>query len=41
MFNRAGYPDHVRNYAFLEAPTQQGSKLRILTVPDKFTRASL
>ena len=41
VIHRAQYPNHVWSYDFLEDRTEQGSKLRILTVLDEFTRESL
>ena len=41
VVNRAEYYNHVWSYDFLEDRTESGSKLRILTVLDEFTRESL
>ena len=41
VIHRAQYPNHVWSYDFLEDRTEQGSKFRILTVLDEFTRESL
>ena len=39
--NRAEYYNHVWSYDFLEGRTEAGSKLRILTVLDEYTRECL
>jgi len=41
VVHRAEYPNHVWSYDFLEDRTEQGNKLRILTVLDEFTRETL
>ena len=41
MIHQARYPNHVWSYDFLEDRTEQGGKIRILTVLDEFTRESL
>jgi len=41
VVHRAEFPNHVWSYDFLEDRTEQGGKLRILTVLDEFTRESL
>jgi hypothetical protein len=38
---RAGYPNHVWSYDFVEDRTETGRKLRILTIVDEFTRRCL
>jgi putative transposase len=38
---RAEYPDHVWAYDFMEDRTENGRKLRILTITDEFTRECL
>ena len=38
---KASHPNHVWTYDFLEDRTENGSKLRIMTVLDEFTRESL
>ncbi len=38
---KATHPNHVWSYDFVEDRTEKGSKLRILTVMDEFTRESL
>ncbi len=38
---RAAHPNHVWTYDFLEDATFSGSKLRLLTVVDEFTRECL
>lgn len=35
---RAGYPNHVWSYDFVEDRTETGRKLRVLTIVDEFTR---
>ncbi len=41
VVHRAEFPNHVWSYDFLEDRTEQGGKLRILTVLDEFARESL
>jgi transposase InsO family protein len=41
VIHQARYPNHVWSYDFLEDRTEQGGKIRILTVLDEFTRESL
>lgn len=41
VVNRAEYYNHVWSYDFLEDQTEAGSKLRILTVLDEYTRECL
>ena len=41
MVNRAERYNHVWSYDFLEDRTESGSKLRILTVLDEYTRECL
>jgi len=41
VIHKAEGRNHVWSYDFLEERTEQGDKLRILTVMDEFTRESL
>jgi len=40
VVKKAEYPDHVRTYDFISDRTEDGGKLRLLTVLDEFTRES-
>jgi len=39
--NKAGYPNHVWSYDFVEDRTERGGKLRILSIIDEYTRECL
>lgn len=41
VIRRAGHPNHVWTYDFIEDRTERGGKLRMLTVLDEYTRESL
>ncbi len=41
IINKAGYPNHVWSYDFVEDRTERGGKLRILVVIDEYTRECL
>ena len=41
IVNKAGYPNHVWSYDFVEDRTERGGKLRILAVIDEYTRECL
>ena len=41
MLRRASHPNEVWTYDFLEARTERGSKLRMLTILDEYTRECL
>jgi transposase InsO family protein len=41
IINKAGYPNHVWSYDFVEDKTERGGKLRILVVIDEYTRECL
>ena len=41
IVNKAGYPNHVWSYDFVEDRTERGRKLRILVIIDEYTRECL
>jgi len=41
IVNKAGYPNHVWSYDFVEDRTERGGKLRILSIIDEYTRECL
>jgi putative transposase len=41
IVNKAGYPNHVWSYDFVEDRTERGGKLRILAIIDEYTRECL
>ena len=41
IVNKAGYPNHVWSYDFVEDRTERGGKLRILVIIDEYTRECL
>jgi len=41
IVNKAGYPNHVWSYDFVEDRTECGGKLRILVIIDEYTRECL
>jgi len=41
IINKAGYPNHVWSYDFVEDRTERGGKLRILAIIDEYTRECL
>ncbi len=41
IVNKAGYPNHVFSYDFVEDRTERGGKLRILAIIDEYTRECL
>ena len=41
IVNKAGYPNHVWSYDFVEDRTERGGKLRILNIIDEYTRECL
>ena len=41
IINKAGYPNHVWSYDFVEDRTERGGKLRMLAIIDEYTRECL
>ena len=41
IVNKAGYPNHVWSYDFVEDRAERGGKLRILVIIDEYTRECL
>ncbi len=41
IVNKAGYPNHVWSYDFVEDRTERGSKLRVLAIIDEYIRECL